>query len=107
MSNGAQDNNGKGTYLEAPIAQATGHQDHIINVYGDHVEIKSGWQSQNVEKIGLRDLAAVRIRGVVNCTLTLETNTGRAYQIERLARPDAGQVKRAIESQKQKAGLYE
>lgn len=100
-------NGGKGTYLGAPIAQATGHQNHIVNVYEDHVEIKSGWQGQNVEKIGLRDLSEVRVRGMINCTLTLESNTGRVYQLERMARPDANQVKRAIDRQKQKAGLYE
>ncbi len=89
------------------IAQATGHNNHIVNVYEDHVEITSGWQGQNVENIGLRDVSAVTVKGLVNCTLTLENNKGRVYQLTRMARPDANGIKSAIERQKQKAGLYE
>ena len=89
------------------IAQATGHNNHIVNVYEDHVEITSGWQRQNVENIGLRDVASVTVKGLVNCTLTLESNKGRVFQLSRMARPDANGIKSAIERQKQKAGLYE
>ena len=97
----------KDRYLEPPLAQASGHNNYIVNVYDDRVEIKSGWQGQNVENIGHRDVASVSVRGLVNSTLTLESNTGRVYRIERMARPEASQIKNAIERQKQKAGLYE
>lgn len=93
--------------MEAPIAQAAGHNNHIVNVYDDHVEIKSGWRGQNVEDIGLKEVSAVGVKGLVNCTLTLESNTGRVIQITRMARPDANSIKKAIERQKQKAGLYD
>jgi hypothetical protein len=93
--------------LDRFIAQAAGHNNHIVNVYEDHVEITSGWQGQNVESIGLRDVSAVKIKGLVNCTLTLENNKGRVIQVSRMARPDASGIKNAIERQKQKAGLYE
>jgi hypothetical protein len=93
--------------LEAPITQATGHNNTIVGVYADRVELKSGWQSQNVESVGLRDIAAVGIKGFVNVTLTIQTNTGRIYQLNRMALPDARKVKNAVEQQKVKAGLYE
>jgi hypothetical protein len=92
--------------LVTPIAQASGHNNYV-NVYDDHVEIKSGWQGQNVENVGHKDIASVSVRGLVNCTLTLETNTGRVYRVERMVRPEASQVRAAIDRQKQKAGLYE
>ena len=93
--------------MEAPITQATGHNNTIVRVYPDRVELKSGWQSQNVESVGLRDIATVGIKGVVNVTLTIETNTGRVYQLNRMALPDARKVKSAVEQQKRRAGLYE
>jgi hypothetical protein len=93
--------------LEAPITQATAHNNTIVGVYPDRVELKSGWQSQNVESVGLRDIATVDIRGIVNVTLTVQTNTGRIYQLNRMALPDARKVKNAVEQQKLKAGLYE
>lgn len=97
----------EGASLDRFIAQAAGHNNHIINVYEDHVEITSGWEGQNVETIGLRDISEIAIKGIVNCTLTLENNQGRVYQLSRMARPDANGIKSAIERQKQKAGLYE
>lgn len=93
--------------MEAPIAQGAGHNNYIVNVYEDRVEIKSGWQGQNIEDIGLKDVSSVGVKGVVNCTLSLENNKGRVYEISRMARPDANGIKNAIERQKQKAGLYE
>jgi hypothetical protein len=57
--------------------------------------------------LGLKQIASVSIRGLVNCTLAIEVNDGRRLHVERMALPDARQVKSAIESQKQKAGLYE
>jgi Bacterial PH domain len=88
------------------IAQGTG-LNNVINVYSDRVEIRTGWQSQNADSLGLKQIANVSIRGLVNCTLTIEVNDGRRLAVERMALPDARQVKAAIESQKQKAGLYE
>lgn len=92
--------------METPIAQAVGHNNYV-NVYEDRVEIKSGWQGQNSENVGHKEISSVAVKGVVNCTLVLGTNTGRVYLIERMSRPEARQIKSAIETQKQKAGLYE
>lgn len=88
-------------------AQGAGHNNYIVNVYDDRVEILSGWQRQNVENIGLKEIASANVKGLVNCTLILESNTGRVLQITRMARPDANGIKNAIEQQKRKAGLYE
>ena len=90
-----------------PITQATGHNNTIVAVYGDRIDIKTGWQSQNVESVGLRDVAAITVKGVVNVTLTIETNRGRVYQLNRMALPDARRIKNTFEQQKRKAGLYE
>ncbi|HKZ26454.1 MAG TPA: hypothetical protein VJ086_00990 [Rubrobacteraceae bacterium] len=88
------------------IAQGTG-LNNVINVYTDRVEIRTGWQGQNADSLGLKQIANVYIRGLVNCTLTIEVNDGRRLDVGRMALPDARQVKAAIEEQKQKAGLYE
>ena len=88
------------------VAQGTG-LNNVINVYTDRVEIRTGWQTQNADTLGLKQIAHVSIRGLVNCTLAIEVNDGRRLHVERMALPDARQVKSAIESQKQKAGLYE
>ena len=93
--------------MEGPITQATAHNNTIVGVYDDRVELKSGWQAQNVEAVGLRDVATVSIRGIVNVTLTIQANTGRVFQLSRMALPDARRIKNAIEQQKRKAGLYE
>ncbi|MBA2535160.1 MAG: hypothetical protein H0V21_09120 [Rubrobacter sp.] len=90
-----------------PIIQATGHNNTIVGVYQDRIELKSGWQSQNVERVALRDVALIGIKGFVNVTLTIETNTGRVYQLNRMALPDARGIKNSFEQQKRKAGLYE
>jgi hypothetical protein len=90
-----------------PIIQATGHNNTIVGVYQDRIEFKSGWQSQNVESVSLRDVSLVGIKGFVNVTLTVETNTGRVYQLNRMALPDARRIKNAFEQQKRMAGLYE
>ena len=90
-----------------PITQATGHNNTIVGVYEDRVELKSGWQSQIVESVGLREIANVDIKGLVNVILTIQTNTGRVYQLNRMALPDARRIKNAVEQQKRKAGLYE
>jgi hypothetical protein len=93
--------------LEGPITQATGHNNTIVAVYADRIDIKSGWQSQNVETVGLRDVALIGIKGLVNVTLTIETNTGRLYRLSRMALPDARRIKNTFEQQKRRAGLYE
>ena len=93
--------------LGAPITQATAHGNNVVGVYADRVELRSGWQGQNVESVGVKDVSAVRIHGLINCTLTIVTNAGRAYQLERMALPDARAVKIAIERQKQTAGAYD
>jgi hypothetical protein len=93
--------------LEGPITQATGHNNTIVAVYGDRIELRTGWQSQNIESVGLRDVALINIKGLVNVTLTIETNTGRVYQLSRMALPDARRIKNTFEYQKQRAGLYD
>ncbi len=93
--------------MEAPITQATAHNNTIVAVFAEHVEIKSGWQSQNVESFDLKQVALVAIKGLVNATLSLETNTGRVLQLNRMALPDARRVKNALEAQKRLAGLYD
>ncbi len=91
---------------QRPLAQGTG-SNNVINVYSDRVEVRSGWQSQNALSVGLKQVASVSIRGLVNCILTIEINDGRRLNVERMALPDARQVKAAIEHQKKTAGLYE
>jgi hypothetical protein len=93
--------------LEGPITQATGHNNTIVAVYADRIDIKSGWQSQNVESVSLRDVALIGVKGLVNVTLTIETNRGRVYRLNRMALPDARRIKNTFERQKQRAGLYE
>jgi hypothetical protein len=93
--------------LEPPITQATARGNNVVAVYADRVELRSGWQGQRVEALSIRDVSAVRIRGLINCTLAIEDNAGRIYELERMALPDARGIKAAIERQKQKVGLYE
>ena len=93
--------------METPVTQATGHTNHIVSVFVDRVELRTGWQSQNVERVGLREVASISIKGLVNVTLTIETNTGRVYQLNRMALPDARRIKNTFEQQKRRAGLYE
>ena len=92
---------------ESPAAQASGNQNNIVEVYGDRVELHSGWQNQRTETLSLRDISHVTIKGWVNCTLTIQTNKGRQHQMSRMALPEAREIKAAIESRKLKAGLYE
>lgn len=89
---------------ERPIAQATASRNNIINVYSDRVELVSGWQGQNVESVAHREISGVGVRGLVNCTLTIETNMGRLFRLEGLGLSEANALKSAIERQKQKAG---
>ena len=88
------------------LAQGAG-RGNVINVYADRVEFVSGWQGQNVASVGLKQIVGVSIRGVINCTLTVELNDGRRVNVDRMALPDARQIKAAIENQKETAGLYE
>jgi predicted Rdx family selenoprotein len=91
---------------QRPLAQGTG-SNNVIHVYSDRVELRSGWQSQNALSVGLKQVASVSIRGLVNCTLTIEINDGRRLNVERMALPDARQIKNTIDHQKKTAGLYE
>jgi hypothetical protein len=92
---------------DPPITQATAHGNNVVVVYDDRVELRSGWLGQHVEPVSIKDVSQVRIQGLINCTLTIVTNAGRAYGLERMALPDARGIKSAIERQKQKAGIYE
>jgi hypothetical protein len=93
--------------LEPPITQATAHGNNVVVVYADRVELRSGWLGQHVEPVSIKDVSQVRVQGLINCTLTIVTNAGRAYGLERMALPDARGVNSAIERQKQKAGIYD
>ena len=75
--------------MSRSTTQATAHN-NIVAVFADHVEVKSGWQSQNVETLGLKQVATGTIRGLVNATLSLETNTGRVLQLNRIPPTPAG-----------------
>lgn len=87
-----------------PIVEAAAHTNHVVSVYPDRVEIRSGWQGQKVEDINLRDIESVATRGLVNCTLTITSNTGRVFELRNMALPEAREIKRAVETQKQRAG---
>ncbi len=91
---------------QRPIAQGTGSGNNVISVYSDRVELSSGLGGQNIS-VRLKQVASVLIRGWVNCTLTIEINDGRRLNVQRMALPDARQIKAAIERQKRTAGLYE
>ena len=93
--------------MEAPVTQATARNNNVVAVYEDRVVLRSGWQGQNVEALNIRDVSNVRVQGVVNCTLTIQSNKGRIIKLERMALPDARGVRNAIERQKQKAGIYD
>ncbi|MDN5697014.1 MAG: hypothetical protein L0G70_03440 [Rubrobacter sp.] len=93
--------------IDRPVAQASGSQNNIVEVYSDRVELHSGWQNQSTETLSLRDISQVTIKGWVNCTLTIQTNKGRQHQMSRMAMPEAREIKSAIDSCKLKAGLYE
>jgi hypothetical protein len=93
--------------LETPVILASGHNNTVVGVYEDRVEVRTGWQGQNVETISLRDVSSVRIRGLVNANLGIQTNKGRVFEVKRMALPEARRVKSAIEKGKERAGLYE
>lgn len=93
--------------MGAPITEATAHRNTIVRVYEDRVEIVSGWLGERVETVRHRDIAEVRVQGLVNCTLSIWSSSGRVHRLGRMALPDARAVKEAIERQKQKAASYE
>ena len=90
-----------------PIVQGTGRGNTVIRVLPERLDLVSGWQGQTVESVGLKQVVEVSVRGIVNCTLSIELNDGRRLELDRMALPDARQVKAAIERQKKTAGLYE
>lgn len=89
------------------LAQGTGSHNNVVNVYPDRVELRDEWQGRNIFSVGLKQIATVYIRGLINCTLTIEINDGRRINVGHMALPDARQIKAAIEGQKKTAGLYE
>ncbi len=91
---------------ERPIAQGTG-TNVVVNVYPERLELRTGWQNENVTSLGLKQVVGISVRGLVNSTLVVELNDGRRLNIGRMALPDARKIKAAIESQKEKASLYE
>ena len=92
---------------QRPLAQGAGSRNSVVNVYPDRVVVRDGWQNRETFSVGLREVVGVSLRGLVSCTLTIEVNDGRRFAVERMAPPDARQVKAAIERQKGKASLYE
>lgn len=79
----------------------------MIKVYSDKVDIQSGWQGQNVESLGLREIENITVKGLVNCTLIVKSNKGQIFELKRMALPEARRVKSTIEAQKSRAGLYD
>jgi hypothetical protein len=90
-----------------PVAQATGSNNNIVEVYPERMELHSGWQNHQTETLNLKDISSVSVKGLVNCTLIILTNKGREYRIQRISLPEARGIKSAVESQKQRAGLYD
>ena len=90
-----------------PVAQATGSNNNIVEVYPERIELHSGWHNYQTETLDLKDVSEVCVKGLVNCTLTIRTNKGRRWQLERLSLPEAREIKTAVETHKQKAGLYD
>jgi len=90
-----------------PVAQATGSNNNIVEVYPDRLELHSGWQNHHTETLSLKDVSSVSVKGLVNCVLTIQSNKGRQYKVERLSLPEARSIKSAVDSQKQRAGLYD
>ena len=91
---------------ENSITQGTGSGVGAI-VYPERLELRSKLQSQNTISVDLTQVTSVRVSGLINCALTVETNDDRLLNIEGMALPDARQIKAAIERQKGVAGLWE
>ena len=92
---------------QRPLAQGTGSRNNVVEVFSDRVELRDGWLNRNIFSVAIREVVEVSIKGLINSTLTIEVNDGRRLDIEGMARPDARQIKAAVENQKRKAGLYE
>jgi hypothetical protein len=92
---------------QRPLAQGTGSRNNVVNVFPGRVELRDGWQNRNIFSVAIKEVVAVSIKGLISSTLTIEVNDGRRLNVEGMARPDARQIKAAVEDQKQKAGLYE
>ena len=91
---------------EGPIAQATGNNNNIIEVYAQRMEVHRGWQNHQTETLTLKDISSISIKGWINCTLIVETNKGRVYHFEHVSLPEARGIKTVVYSQKQKASTY-
>ena len=83
---------------EKLIAQGTG--DHVVAVYPDRVELVGGRKNRSAFSASFKEVTAVSIKGLINCTLTLELRDGRRLNVEGMALPDVRRVKAAIERQK-------
>ena len=88
---------------EKLIAQGTG--DHVVAVYPDRVELVGGRKNRSAFSASFKEVTAVSIKGLINCTLTLEIGDGRRLSVEGMALPDVRQVKAAIERQKKMTTL--
>lgn len=92
--------------MDRPIAQGTASHNNVVKVYPDRIELQSGWQGQHTDVLEHKQIVDIHVKGWVNCTLVIETNEGRIYHLEKMARPDAVQIKNAVEMQKGKVGVY-
>jgi len=91
---------------ENPVAQGTGGGVPVV-VYPDRVEFGSRSHSRDGASVRLGQVACVRVRGLVNCSLTIEVTEGRPFGVENMALPDARQIKAEIENHKRMSGLWE
>ena len=88
------------------MAQGTGGGVAVV-VYPDRVEFGSRSHRRDGASVRLGQIACVRVRGLVNCSLTIEVTEGRPLGVESMALPDARRIKAEIENQKRSTGLWE
>jgi hypothetical protein len=74
------------------LAQGAGNNS-VINVYPDRVEFRTGWNSENADSLGLKQIANVSIRGLVNCTLPSRSTTAAASTSNVWRSPTPGRLK--------------
>ncbi len=87
-----------------PIAQGTGSGVAVL-IYPERVELRSRLRSQSTCSVDLGQVTSVRIRGLINCPLTIEINDGHRLHVEGMALPDARQIIAATEHQKRMTSL--
>ena len=91
---------------ENPVAQGTGGGVAVV-VYPDRVELGGRSRSREGAYVRLGQIACVRVRGLINCSLTIEVTEGRPLGVDKMALPDARQIKAEIEHHKRASGLWE